>query len=186
MPRETRITPLAVAYSRSLLELANEQNMARQVGEELEALAKMVDGEPAFGEFLASPTISEAEHAQVLDKALRGRVLPLLLNFLQVANRKGRLGMLRQMADAYAELLEKQMGIIEVDVIVSQKLTPRELDQVRQKVSAALKREAVVHQYVDDKIIGGLVLRVDDRLFDGSIRAQLRAVRRQLLAARQR
>jgi F-type H+-transporting ATPase subunit delta len=113
-------------------------------------------------------------------------VSTLLANFLGVVNRKGRLRLLRQIASAYQELLEEQLGKIEVDVIVAEKLSADQIEQVRGRVSAALKRDAVVHQYVDPAIIGGLVIRVEDRLLDASVRAQLRAIRRQLLAARPR
>jgi F-type H+-transporting ATPase subunit delta len=76
------------------------------------------------------------------------------------------------------------LGKIEVDVTVAQRLSDAQLEEVRRKVSTALKKDAVVHQYVDEKIIGGLVLRVGDRLIDGSVKAQLDAMRRQLLTAK--
>ena len=52
-----------------------------------------------------------------------------------------------------------------------------------QPAEKALKREAVVHTYVDDSIIGGLVLRVGDKLIDASVRYQLQAMKEQMLAA---
>ena len=69
-----------------------------------------------------------------------------------------------------------------MDVTVAQKLTPDQLEQVRQKVSAALNKDAVVHQYVDDSIIGGLILRVQDKLIDASVKTQIQKLREQLLA----
>lgn len=184
MPKAPHISPLATAYARSLLELASPQNQAKEIGQELEELVKVIESDPAFENFLANPAIGEAERGQVIEKVFRGRVSDLMLRFLLVVNRKGRLGILRQIANAYAELLEQQMGIIEVDVYVAQRLSADQLEDVRRRVSAALKREAVIHQYVDESLIGGLLLRVEDRLLDASVRAQLRAVRRRLLAAR--
>ena len=60
---------------------------------------------------------------------------------------------------------------------VAQRLTAEQLEQVRQQVSQALKKDAVVHQYVDESIIGGLVLRVGDKLIDASVRNQLETMR---------
>jgi F-type H+-transporting ATPase subunit delta len=179
-------SPLSVAYARSLLELATAQNQAEPIGQELADIEKVIESDPAFETFLSNPAVGEVERGQVIEKVFRGRVSPLLANFLGVVNRKGRLGLLRQIASGYQELLDAQLGKIEVDVIVAEKLSPDQLEQVRQRVSAALKRDAVVHQYIDPSIIGGLVIRVEDRLLDASVRAQLRAVRRQLLAARPR
>lgn len=184
MPQEQHTGPLAVSYARSLLELANAQNQAKEIGQEIEELGKIVESDRSFANFLANPAVGEAERARLLEKVFRGRVSPLLMNFLLVANRRARLGQLHEMATAYADLLEQQLGIVEADVTVAQRLGPDELEQVRSRIGAALKREVVLHQYVDESIIGGLVLRVEDRLLDASVKAQLRAVRRQLLAAR--
>ena len=177
-------SPLSVAYARSLLELANVQNQAEPIGQELSEIEKVIESNPTFETFLSNPAIGQLERGKVIEKVFRGRVSPLLANFLGVVNAKGRLGLLEQIASAYRDLLDEQLGKIEVDVFVAQKLTTDQLEQVRKQVGAALKRDAVVYQYVDDSVIGGLVIRVEDRLLDASVRAQLRAVRRRLLAAR--
>ena len=186
MAKDTRITPLSVAYAKSLLELATERKVEENIGRELAEIAKVVDENSDFQTFLSNPAIGEAHRGNIVDKAFRGRVSELVLNTLLVMNRKGRLGLVRQVATSYADQLQDQQGIVEADVIVADKLSPDQLEQVRQKVGAALKREVILHQYVDPSVIGGLVLRVGDRLLDASVKAQLRAIRRQLLAARQK
>ena len=118
-----------------------------------------------------------------MERVLKGQVSPLMWNFLQVLNQKGRLGLLGQIAAAYDELLDEQLGKVEVDVTVAQRLTDEQLEQVRQRVGEALGKDAVVHQYVDESIIGGLILRVQDRLIDASVRQQLKAIRGHILAA---
>jgi F-type H+-transporting ATPase subunit delta len=174
-----------VAYARSVLELATAQNQAREIGQELEEIGKIVDSDPTFANFLANPAIGEEARGRVIAKAFGdGRVSPLVFNFLMVANRKGRLGMLRQIATAYGDLLEQQMGIVEVDLTVAHRLTSEQMDEARRRIGEALKREVVLHQYVDESLIGGLLIRVGDRLLDASVRAQLQAIRRKLLAAK--
>jgi F-type H+-transporting ATPase subunit delta len=186
MAKDTHTSPLATAYAKSVLELATERKIEVGIGTELEEISRLIAENPDLQTFLASPAIGEAERGKVLQDAFGGRVSELVLNTILVMNRKGRLALLRQVGEAYAELLQKQQGIVEADVIVAEKLSPDQLEQVRQKVSAALKREVILHQYIDPEVIGGLVLRIEDRLLDASVRAQLRAVRRQLLAAKPR
>ncbi len=65
-----------------------------------------------------------------------------------------------------------------------QKLSEQEVETVRQRVGAALGKNAIVYQYVDESILGGLVLRVQDRLIDASVRNQLDVMREKLLAAK--
>ena len=178
--------PTAVAYARSMLELANERGQADEIGREMSAIREVTDQNPTFSAFLADPGIAASERTATLDRVFRGRVSPLVMNFLGVLNNKGRLRLLGSIAEAYGNLLDEQSGKVEVDVTVAQRLSPDQLEQVRQRVSEALGKNAVVHQYVDENIIGGLVLRVEDRLIDASVKYQLEAMRERLLAARRK
>lgn len=175
----------ANAYARSLLELANEQGQqAEAMGRELAEIRDIIRANPGFADFLSNPGIGGAERTEALERVFRGKVSPLIWNFMGVLNAHGRIGQLAQIADAYEDLLEEQMGIVEVDVTVAQRLDPDQLEQVRQRVSQVLGKTAVVHQYVDESIIGGVVLRVQDKLIDASVRHQLETLRRRMLAAR--
>ena len=181
---QIHLTPTAIAYGKSLLELATERKQAEAIGTEMSELGKVLEQNPTFRAFLADPGISEAERRDVLKRVFEGKASPLVMQFLNVLNTKNRLKSLGMIVDAYEELLDEQLGKIEVDVIVAQKLAPDQLEQVRQKVSSALKKDAVVHQYVDESIIGGLILRVQDKLIDGSVKHQLNELKQKLLAAR--
>ncbi len=185
MAQNNQHSQTAVAYAKSLLELANESNQAEAINADLEALREATESDASFAQFFRNPSISDADRLAVLTKSLSGvGGSQLLTNFLGVLGQHGRLGILADVAGAYDDLLGEQLGKIEVDVTVAQKLSPDQLEQVRQKVSQALKKDAVVHQYVDESIIGGLILRVQDQLIDASVKNQLRAMREQLLAAR--
>ena len=122
----------------------------------------------------------------MLERRIRGRVSPLLSNFLGLLNQKGRLGLLPQIAAAYDDLLDEQFGKVEVDVTVAQPLDASNWSRSASRSSQALGKDAVVHQYVDESIIGGLVLRVQDQLIDASVRYQLQAIRSKLLSAGRR
>ena len=176
--------PIAVRYARALLQLANERQQAEAISSELKGLAQVMDGNPGFAGLIADPGVSEATRQGIIERTFGGgRVSPVMMNFLGLLNSKGRLGLLRDVIDVYDDLLEEQLGNVEVDVTTAQRLSPDQVEQVRQRVSAALGRNAVVHQYVDEAIIGGLVLRVQDKLIDASVRFQLEQMRRQLLGA---
>ena len=186
MKTASATNPTAVAYARSLLELANERNQADEIGQEMAGIRDILAEQPSFAAFLADPGIGGTERTATLDKVFKGRVSPLVSNFLGVVNTHGRMRMLGPIAQAFVDLLDEQRGNVEVDVTVAQRLSPDQLEQVRQRVSQALGKNAVVHQYVDENIIGGLVLRVEDRLIDASVKYQLEAMRERLLAARKK
>ena len=185
MPRPQQTNPLAVAYARSLLELADERGAKlEQVNEELSSLREIVQANPTFRAFLRDPAIGENERNALLDRVFAGKLSPLVMNFLRVMSNHGRLAWLEAVADAYDDLLDERLGKIEVDITVAHRLSGEELETVRSRVSAALKKEAVLHQYVDESIIGGIILRVQDQLIDSSVRAQLQAMRQRMLGAK--
>jgi F-type H+-transporting ATPase subunit delta len=180
----THHTPTALAYAQSLLDLATEQNQAEPIGQELEQLRQIVEQQPGFAAYLSDPAIGDEERGRTIDRIFANQLSPLMHNFLGVLNLKDRLKLLGEIALAYDDLLDERIGKVEVDVTVAHKLSADDLEKVRQQVSQALKRDAVMHQYVDEDIIGGMILRVGDRLIDGSVRKQLQTIREQMLAAR--
>ncbi len=184
MHKDNHQSPAAIAYAKAMLDLANDSKSAASVGQELRDLRQIIDTNLTFAQILADPSISVGEREKLLRSIFSGKASPLVLNFLLLLNKKGRLKMLAAIGGAYDDLLDEQQGLAEVDITVAQSLNAKQLESVRQKISDSLKREAVVHQYVDPSIIGGLVLRVQDQLIDGSVRAQLAAMRQRLLAAR--
>jgi F-type H+-transporting ATPase subunit delta len=183
MKEPTHYSQAAVSYARALLELADEQKQIEPIGQELSSLRELVETDETFRLYLADPSIGGIERWAVLKRVFDGKLSPLVLHFLGVLNDKGRLGLLAEIANAYDDLLDEKLGKVEVDLIVAQKLSPDQLEEAKRRISDALKREAVVHPYVDDSIIGGLVLRVGDKLIDASVKSQLAAMRERLLAA---
>src|SRR5687768_3741285 len=123
MPTATRDTPLANTYARSLLQLANEKQQAEPVAQELRDLTKVLESNQTFSALVSDPGVSTASRRELLEKVFTGRLSPLLMNFIRVVNEKGRLGLLPQIQEAYDDQLGEQLGNVEVDVTVAQKLT---------------------------------------------------------------
>src|SRR5437868_15291869 len=114
MRAATAQSPTVLSYARALLDLANDEKHADRVGKEMAAVHEVLGENPTFAAFLADPGIGAAERTAVLEKVFRGRASPLAMNFLLVLNNKGRLRLLRQIAEAYGALLDEQNGKVEV------------------------------------------------------------------------
>lgn len=172
---------LALTYARSLLELADERGEVEPVANDMGALKQVLEENPTFAAFLRDPGISAEERKAVLDKTFGEDLNPLVGRFLHLMNERHRLGRLPEFIDAFEYLLDQRLGKVEVDVTVATKLEDEQLEDVRRRVGEALGKEAVVHQYVDEEIIGGMILRVGDKIVDASVRRQLDAMRERLL-----
>ena len=182
----THHSPTALSYARALLELARDQQAHALIAQELAGLRKAIDANPSFKQFLRDPGISKEERRGVFERALKPHVNPLTASFLGVLNQHGRAGLLDEVASAYQALLDQAMGKVEVEVTVAKKLTKEQLENVRRRVSDALKTTAVINQKIDESIIGGLVLKVQDKLIDASVRTQLQTIKKRMLDKRPR
>ena len=171
---------LARTYAQSLLELAEERGELEAVSNDAGAFGEVLEENETFVHFLKDPGISEQERQGVLDSALGG-ANGIFKNFMSLLNTRGRLGELQEILDAFEYLLDQKLGKVEVDVTVAHELSDDELENVRLRVSKAMGKEAVIHQYVDEAIIGGLVLNVGDKVIDASVRRQLQAMKERLL-----
>ena len=185
MTEPTHYSQTSLSYARAMLELAEEQRLPLEaLAGDLNGLREILDGDEAFRLYLADPAIGIEERWELLKRVFAGRISPVVLHTLGVLNEKGRLKLLHEIIDAFDDLLDQKLGKVEVDLIVAHKLTAEQLEDAQKRISQALKREAVVHPYVDENIIGGVVLRVGDQLIDGSVRNQLQTMKDKLLAAR--
>ena len=185
MKEPTHYSLAAQSYAQAILELAEERRAPLDsIAGDLKGLRELVQTNDTFRQYLGDPAIAREARWDVLRKALGNQISPLLLQVLGVMNQKNRLSMLTQVSDAFDELLDEKLGKVEVDLIVAQKLSPEQLGEATQRISQALKREAVVHPYVDESIIGGVIVRVGDKLIDASVKNQLHSIKEKLLAAK--
>lgn len=170
---------LSLTYARSLLELAEERDEVEPVANDMGSLKQLLEDNPIFGEILRDPAINRAERQSVLDATLKD-AQPLVGRFVQLLSDRDRIGRLPQIVAAFEYLLDQKLGKVEVDVTVATKLDDAQLEDVRERVGKALGKDAVIHQYVDEEIIGGMILKVGDKVIDASVRRQLEAMRERL------
>ncbi len=165
---------VAQVYAEALLALAEERGVADQVLEELGDLAGLAARDRAFETFLASPLVEPEARARTFEKLLRGRASDLLVDALQVINRKGRLALLPEIANGYRQAHRRLRGRVQVFVASAVPLT----EPLRAKLSAAAARytgktpELVLS--VDPSLLGGMVVRVGDERIDSSVKTRLR------------
>lgn len=170
-------------YAQALLEMADAQGKADEIGEELAQIGALAAAQPQLRALLTTPTIAAAERAGVVERLFRGRVSDTTYKFLQVVNNKGRLSDLEGIIHAYRALLDEKHGVVHVEVRVPQPLDAGEIEGVAQRIGSALNRRVVLRQEVQPGLIGGIVVRVGDQLIDGSVATQLRAMRKRLVEA---
>lgn len=176
---------VAMIYARSVMELAAQTGEARvdEVGDELSQIGRLLRDQPDLGRLLLHPTINIEKHRKIIDQIFRGRVTDLTCNLLQVLRKKGRLDQLGAVIASYRNLLKERRGEVDVDVTSAKPLDAETLAAITRQLAASLGGTPILHTRVDDKIIGGLKIRIGDQLLDGSVATQLARIKRQLIDA---
>lgn len=177
---------LANVYARSLFELAESaggRDAVESTVGELEEILDLARVNSQFSEFLASPAVPSAGREESLTRIFKGRLSDLTLRFLLTLNRKRRLDHLPAIVAAVDAMAQERFGRVEIDVYTAEPISADDLRSIRERLSQAVGREAVVHPYLEPAMIGGVKLRVGDQLIDASLATQVRRLREQLAAS---
>ncbi len=168
-------------YAEALFTLGERRGESELYGELIDAVAAAVDLSPIIQRVMLSPRVPKAEKARLLAAALEEAPREFVL-FLQAVVKRGRQGLLREIALEHLALLDEKHE--RVRAVVTLARTPDAA--LRKRITAALERvmeQKVIARFEEDRdILGGAIVRVKDRVFDGSVRRRLTMLRRQLLS----
>ena len=161
--------------------------LAREDGKEEEWSAGLAAMATLFGDDQArmlfeNTRVPMAQKLQLVERALAG-VDPLVLNLARLLLRRRRTSLGPQIAEAFQELVQASKGISHATVTSAVPLTPEDQRAVTQRLREIMGGEVVLETEVDASILGGLVVRIGDRLIDGSTKSRLLALKRRLAGA---
>ncbi|HMO84068.1 MAG TPA: ATP synthase F1 subunit delta [Lacipirellulaceae bacterium] len=173
---------LARVYAKSALDASGGPAEQDALMGELEAIRDDVLGaDPRAQELFASQLISKEDKAAMLDRLLAGRVSPRTLHTLHVINRHGRLGMIRDVVAAARKIWETRSGRQPVELETAFPLAPDVEQEVMATLAKTLNADPIIHASVNPDLIAGFIIRVGDRVYDGSVRTRLEAVRKGMI-----
>ncbi len=165
--------------------LINAAAKEGSVGEVLDELDEIISGVvlkyPKYAELLETPLVSAAEKDEVLRKSFEGRALPIVVRFLRVLNRHGRLGSLRPIARGAREVWDRRENRRTVLVHSATALDDAQRASLHDRLAQALAATPVLKYVVDPSLIGGLVIQVGDDVYDASLRNRLEQLRQRLI-----
>ncbi len=172
---------VARVYGQALLDAATKQHKADEVLEEYRDLVESaLKPNPQLAAFFSNKTINKEKKAELLRKAFAGRVSDLLAHFLQVLNEHERLELLEPILQAYVELNNERARRVVVEVRSAVPLLDHQRERLANELRQSLRLEPVLDARVDPDLLGGLVVRVGDWLYDASVKNRLETLRNQL------
>src|SRR5262249_33428168 len=149
--------------------------------ETLEALRAVVNevlpSDPDLEAFLCMPGGGRELRARVIRQAFEGRADDFFVDFLLVLNDHDRLNLLRHVLHAYEQLYDQRQNRVRVAAHSAAPLPDDQRQRLLDQLRGPMRREPVVEFQVDPALLGGLVIRVGDFLYNASTRAQVEAIR---------
>ena len=180
---DTGLQHLGTVYAKALLGASEKSGNTDEVLAELDALIREVfDRSPQLEAMLTSPRVPLESKEQLLDRAFRDKVTPQLLNFLKVIVSRGRFESLRAVNAAARRLYNQLRGRVEVRLTTAQPVDAAIRELIVTKLRASLGQEIELQTQVDPELIGGLVIRIGDTVYDGSLANQLQRLSEDLVS----
>ena len=168
-------------YARALFTLGEKTEAAGTFGKDLADLAECMDNSPELLKLIRSLNFGAQEKKAVLGELVaKLGMAPTTANFLNLLADKDRLAALPDIQKIYAELLDEAQGVVRGKIITAGKLSAARRKDIQAKLEKKSGKKLVLSYDEDKAILGGVVLKVGDKVLDASLRAQLRLLKEQI------
>jgi F-type H+-transporting ATPase subunit delta len=167
-------------YARALYEAARDHDRVDVVRSELAELASAMEAAPELEAFLTNPQLDPGAKAGVLDEVMRDAD-PIVRNFVRVVASKGRSGQLRQIAEEFDAIVDREQGRLTVELTTAHAIDDAETAAIVRQIEQASGRTVEATRSVDPALIGGLILQAGSLRVDASVRGRLNRLRRELV-----
>ena len=176
------ITKAARRYATALLELAKDRDEVDNILEDIELIHDTLEGSRDLVLFIKSPVINYDDKTQALEKIFFDKLEEPTKLFLKLLSRKDRINLLDQITEAFIEKYKEYAGIITVGVYVAQELNDEQRDLLHQNLEQKTEKKVDMNITVDKSLKGGMAIRIDDTVIDGTVKHKLQKLEESLLS----
>jgi F-type H+-transporting ATPase subunit delta len=168
-------------YAEAAFEIATADNTLDEWLRDLKLAADAI-GQPSVERLLGNPAVAVAVRVKAADDALGKRISDKALNLVRLLIRRGRVELLPQVAKRYEELYERHKGIVRATITSAAPLDDAELREIQARLSQMTGGTLRTDVSVDASLLGGVIVRIGDRMIDGSVRGRLERLRNRIAA----
>lgn len=172
---------LARRYARAVIEIGESSKNLEKIGADLHSLAKAMKDSEELQDALTNPAIRRADRRKVLDGLLqRINAQPQTKNLVYVLLDGERVGNLVAISREVDTMIQAKSGRVTAEITSAQPLDAGQLQQITTALEKLSGKKVDVSKKEDPELLGGVVAKVGDVVYDGSLRSQLRAIREEL------
>ena len=177
-----RDTTIARNYAEALLALARKAGDLQAWGRLIDDVANAMERDDRLRRFLEAPQVSADEKNAVLSKAYEDRAPRLFLRYLQQLVKNRRQMLIPEIANEYRNLVDEDEGRVHAQVTLARDVDDEQRAAIARQLSHTLGKPVVPQIRINPNILGGIIVRVGDRVMDGSVRRGLGILRTRMMA----
>lgn len=175
---------LSRRYTKAVFELAQESGQEEAIAHELEQFLKIYS-DSALEAVLNNPAFEPHSRNKILAEVANSlQLTPISKHLLSLLLERDRLTYLPSIVTVYRHVLNEAKGRMEAKVVAASSLEPALLERLRTVLHGISGKEIVLHDEADPTLIGGLVLELEGKVYDGSVRTQLEKMKQRIVRAR--
>lgn len=175
------ISAIRVRYAKAFFLLAQEKNRLETLKTDIEKVLDTYTHSVEFVHLLESPVISTSKKAELLTQIFKSEVNSVTLNFLLLTLQNNREEYIPGICRNFLELIRKDQNIKLATLITATDIETKTIGKIKSLLEKELKATVELTSQIDPEIIGGLILRIDDKQYDASITTQLKKIKQELL-----
>lgn len=164
---------VAKRYAKALFEVAKEKGLISEVEEELKSVASVIKGNADLQKFLNHPSIGTSVKKDLLKQIFEGHVSETVWNTLQVLIDKGREAIIPSLVNDYVKIANEAQGLANATVYTAFALNENQVIDIASHFKKITSKTLRVETVIDPKLLGGIQVRIGDRLYDGSLSGKL-------------
>lgn len=172
---------IAKNYAEALFDAGERAGETTHYADLIEAVAGAVAADQRVALVLESPRVSKDQKHALLAKALSGRAPETFVRFLAAVVKRGRQGLIGVIAKEFLALVDIKFNRVHASVVLSREPDVGLQNEIKERLATVMRQEVIPHFRSDPRILGGVIVRVGDRVMDGSIRRKITHLRRQML-----
>lgn len=173
---------ISKTYGDALFETAMEKQCIDSLFDEAKVVLEALTANPDFGKLMNHPKILKEEKLKVLEEIFKGRVSDEMTGFMTIIIKKDRFAEMEEIFNYFISKVKEYKGIGVAFVTTPLALNEIQKANVRERLLETTSYQEMEIDYaVDEELIGGMVIRIGDRVVDSSVRTKLEELKRQLL-----
>lgn len=172
---------IARNYAEALFESGEQSGETERYADLMKAIADSIRTDDTIRHVLESPRVPKHVKQDVLSNALENYAPTPFIKFLAAVVKRGRQTIMTAICDGYLDLVDQKFNRIHAGITLAREPDEDVQQAVKQRLSVVIGKEVIPHYRTDPDILGGLIVRVGDRIMDGSLRRRMVSLRSKLL-----